>query len=337
MFIRFDRHLFLHAGAAALLLFAGPGDAFAQNRDTNARLSRIENEIQTLSRAIFKGETPPPGAFDSGNPDAARIESRLTQMEMDIQNLTGKLEEQSYELTRMKEENARILMQLENRINSNAQAAAANTYVYDGPGSSGQMMSNIPPQPSVPRYEDGGSDITAAGTSNGMDYIPPGSASVGNPPQPGTGQLGSMAVTMDQSGNIIGTAKDSPTAAYESAFTMLRNQDYAGAQSAFDTFIKQNPDHQLVPNAMYWLGETYYVRNDFDRAVRIFAEAYQKYPKGAKAPDNLLKLGMSLAGQGKTKDACIALGQLKKEYPAGAAPVLSRGEQEMTRLNCATM
>jgi len=43
---------------------------------------------------------------------------------------------------------------------------------------------------------------------------------------------------------------------------------------------------------------------------------------------------MALAGQGKTKDACVALGQLKKEYPAGAAPVLTRGDQEIERLKC---
>lgn len=337
MRIRFDRHLFLQAGAAALLVFTPvfitSGDALAQN-DTSARLSRMENEIQTLSRAIFKGETPPPGAF-AGNADAANIESRLTQMEMDIQSLTGKLEEQSYELTRMKEENSRIMMQLESRINAQQNTAQASPYVYDGPAQNPQIMSNIPPQPSVPRYEDGSSEMSP-GQGNGMEYIPPSAATT--PASAGTtGQLGSMAVTMDQAGNITGTAKDSPTAAYEAAFTLLRNQDYAGAQTAFDQFLKANPDHQLVPNAMYWLGETYYVRNDFDHAVRIFAEAYQKYPKGAKAPDNLLKLGMSLAGQGKTKDACIALGQLKKEYPAGAAPVLSRGEQEMARLNCTTM
>ncbi len=57
----------------------------------------------------------------------------------------------------------------------------------------------------------------------------------------------------------------------------------------------------------------------------------------AKAPDNLLKLAMALAGQGKTKDACVALGQLKKEYPAGAAPVLTRGDQEIERLNCTSL
>ena len=140
---------------------------------------------------------------------------------------------------------------------------------------------------------------------------------------PSMGQLGSMSST-----------PDSPTAAYETAFTMLRNQDYDGAQMAFDSFIKANPGHALIPNAMYWLGETYYVRNDFEKAVHIFAESYQKYPKGTKAPDNLLKLALSLNGMGKTADACVALAQLKKEYPAGAAPVLTRADQESAKLGC---
>ena len=51
------------------------------------------------------------------------------------------------------------------------------------------------------------------------------------------------------------------------------------------------------------LGETYYVRGDFPNAARAFAEGFQKYPKSGKAPDNLLKLGMSLQAQGKPEQA----------------------------------
>ena len=90
----------------------------------------------------------------------------------------------------------------------------------------------------------------------------------------------------------------------------------------------------MAPNALYWLGETFYVRKDYDKAARAFAEAYQKYPNGPKGADNLLKLGMSLAGKGEKDSACVALAQLRKEYPKGPEPVLKRGESEMATLGC---
>ena len=80
--------------------------------------------------------------------------------------------------------------------------------------------------------------------------------------------------------------------------------------------------------------ESFYVRRQYERAARIFAEGYQSYPKSSKAPDNLLKLGLSLGGMGNTHDACVALAQLKKEYASERTPVMRRADQEFSRLGC---
>lgn len=330
---RFDRHLFLQtAGAAALFIFAlgGPvavSAALAQNADTNGRLTRIENEIQTLSRAIFKGQTPPAGAFsgggDSASAMASTMDTRLSQIERDLQSLTGRVEEMSYDINRLKSASGQQAQPPMTNGGLGMQDSISPNMAQTAPGypSVGMASANVSSSASM----GGGAMGNAVGGENypseqyPMDPNAPASATSA----PSMGQLGSMSST-----------PDSPTAAYETAFAMLRNQDYDGAQMAFDSFIKANPNHALIPNAMYWLGETYYVRNDFQKAVHIFAESYQKYPKGTKAPDNLLKLALSLNGMGKTADACVALAQLKKEYPAGAAPVLTRADQESAKLGC---
>ena len=64
------------------------------------------------------------------------------------------------------------------------------------------------------------------------------------------------------------------------------------------------PNDPLAGNAQYWLGETYYVRKDYKNAAAAFAEGYQKYPKGPKAADDLLKLGMSL-GNARPEGRCL--------------------------------
>ena len=80
-------------------------------------------------------------------------------------------------------------------------------------------------------------------------------------------------------------------------------------------FIQAHPDHELSGNAQYWLGETYYVRKNYEDAVVAYLEGYQKYPKNQKAPDNLLKLGMSLANLGKKQEACATFTQLRQKFP----------------------
>ena len=330
MNIRLNRSRFLQTvGFAALLAFASIHPAFAQNTDLNARMKRIENEIDTLSRAIFKGETPPPGSFSGNDTANAELQNRLTQIQMDMQSLTGKIEEQSYELNRLKDLESRV-MALENRA-----PGMAATQNMGGGGS----YANAPVIPQAPAHNPYAHPTPAPKESVALDedFSLEGDPNAPAPANaPTAGQLGTIRETIDQSGNVVALPK-TPTEAYEAAYAMLQNQNYSGAQIAFEQFIKDNPGNALTPNAMYWLGETYYVRNQFSEATRIFAEAYQKYPKGAKAPDNLLKLAMALNGQGKTKDACIALAQLKKEYPAGAAPVLTRADQEIERLKCGSL
>ncbi len=121
---------------------------------------------------------------------------------------------------------------------------------------------------------------------------------------------------------------------YDRAYSYIKARDFDSAEQAFSAFIKTYPNNKLVSNAQYWYGETFYVRGDYEKAARVFAEGYQKYPKGQKAASNLLKLGMSLVGMGKPDDACIAFKQLKKDYSKSDIPVLKRADIEMAKIGC---
>lgn len=293
--------------------------AFAQSGggDTQARLTRIENEIQTLSRAIFKGETPPPGAFGASADQTAQAELqlRLTQMEEDLRVLTGKVEEQNYQMERLRDE----VTQLKN--------ASLSAPVAPTPAPRNGMIGYPEQQTTTPASDmDGVVDVPAQ--NNNFSVTDPNAPAPVNAPT--SGQLGSAVTAPTGQAVTAGT----PAALYEESFASVRSRDFAKARAGFEKFLSENPDHNLAANATYWLGETYYAQNDYESAARIFAEGFQKFPKGAKGPDNLLKLGLSLAGLGKTKEACIALGQLRKQYPSGAVPVLTQGDQEMAKLQC---
>ncbi len=132
-----------------------------------------------------------------------------------------------------------------------------------------------------------------------------------------------------------GGAEKDAQALYDQAFASLRQTKYDDAERDFRQFLKNNPKHRLTENAKYWLAETYYVRGKYSESAVAFAETYQEFPQGSKAPDNLLKLAMSLAGVGKKQDACLTLGELKKRFPSAAANIRTRAEQQTKTLNCA--
>lgn len=115
---------------------------------------------------------------------------------------------------------------------------------------------------------------------------------------------------------------------------MLKQQNFVKAESALKAFIEQNPKDKLTGNAHYWLGETFYVRKSYQDAAFAFAEGFQKFPKNNKAPDSLLKLGMSLERLEKRKEACTAYSRLLGTFPKAAPRMKARVQREQRRAKC---
>ncbi len=121
---------------------------------------------------------------------------------------------------------------------------------------------------------------------------------------------------------------------YHEAFKMLQEGDYAGAEKGFRTFVQRNPKHVLAGNAQYWLGETYYARRDYQNAMTAFAEGYKVYKTSPKGPDNLLKLGITLAVLGRKTDACAVFARFTQDYPHATDLQKRRVDQERQRDSC---
>jgi tol-pal system protein YbgF len=121
---------------------------------------------------------------------------------------------------------------------------------------------------------------------------------------------------------------------YNVAFGLLRHADYPAAEEALRAFVAQHPKDPLAGSAQYWLGETYYARGMYSEAASAFAEGYKNYPKGAKAPDDVLKLAMSLARANQKQNACIAFAQLDREFPNPGSAIKERAMVEKKRLGC---
>lgn len=226
---------------------------------------------------------------------AADFEVRLQRLERAVSELTGRYEESTYQSTQLKDRLERLNADIDFRLQ---------------------------------QLEKGG-----AGGAGAVAAAAPEKA----PEKPAAGQLGSTKPSeKPAAGPQVAAlpANANPDKQYEHAFEQLRNGSYDAAEKEFSTFIAKNKTHSLTGSAQYWLGETYYVRNRFGEAAASFGEVLQKYPKGNKAPDALLKLGLSLASLNKKTEACTALGQMNKMYPDAAPSVKRRSEMERKKLNC---
>lgn len=295
-------HLALPALLALTLL---PGAAFAQNNDMRAvsqRLGQMERQISQMSRDVYKdggavsqGGVSASAGGDSNSGLAAAMDSRLSALEGEIRRINNRLDEQEYANNQMKSQFELFKGDLEVRLND----------------MSGQSAAAVAPRAAA-------ADTTPLSPSN----PPPANAA---------------ATATTSTGETAATGAlnyDSPATLYDQAFQALREQNYPQAETGFNEFLKRYPKDQLAGNAKYWLGETYYVRGDYPRAARIFAEGYQTYPKSSKGADNLLKLGLSLSQLNKKQEACVTFSQLQKDYKNAAAVIKQRAETEKQKLAC---
>ena len=121
---------------------------------------------------------------------------------------------------------------------------------------------------------------------------------------------------------------------YDFAVSFMKIGDYETAEFALKEFIDKNKDHDLAGSAQYWYGETFRIRQLYSDAASAYLDGYQNYPKSKKAPDNLLKLGITMVQLGEKDQGCKMISGLKKEYPKASKSVLQKAQYEQKKFKC---
>lgn len=259
---------------------------------------------------------PTPSTDPDRNSASALLALRVNQLEQDLRSATGRIEELSYKVRRLEERLDKLIADVDYRLSERGGAAGAAV---------AEPRAGEPPVPPPPSA--GGPRILGQGapsTSSALGSSPAAGGSTAPPAQ-------SAAVASPAPPAVpTGTARDD----YTRAFGLLQKGNYAEAETAFGIFLQQHKDDALADNARYWLGETFYARGDYQRAAEAFLDAYEKGKSGPKAPDTLLKLGMSLEGLGKTKEACASFRELGRAFPDAATALQDRAKQEQQKLKC---
>ena len=121
---------------------------------------------------------------------------------------------------------------------------------------------------------------------------------------------------------------------YEYAINLLKQGDYETAEKAFTEFISIGDDKNYLSNSHFWLAETYYVRENYKDAAKNYLSLYQTFPNANKAPDALLKLGISLVNMQQKEQGCMTFIQLQEAYPEANPSIIDRSNLELKRNGC---
>ncbi len=115
---------------------------------------------------------------------------------------------------------------------------------------------------------------------------------------------------------ISGGMPNSPEALYEVALEKIQKSgDYAGARESLQQFLKDNPQHPLATNAMYWIGEAHFGEKSYENAILQFQDVIQKHPTHPKTPAAMFKQGLAFQALGDTQNAKIILRKVQETYP----------------------
>jgi tol-pal system protein YbgF len=162
--------------------------------------------------------------------------------------------------------------------------------------------------------------------------LPVGVATAPLDPPPGT--IPSAAAPAAETQVAAIAQPQDPRAAYDQAYGYVVSGDYQMAEMALKQFLADHPKDKLAGNAHFWLGEAHYARGNFRDAADSFLTTYRDYPKSAKAPESLLKLGLSLEGLGEKGAACATYKELEKKFPSAPGALLSRVAEQKSKSGC---
>lgn len=227
---------------------------------------------------------------------------RLSLMEEQLRELTGKIEQLEFEQRKLSEKLEKL---------GTAPAAIEPKAI--------PSKAEADPTPIVPEAAEPKSKKEAAEKPKS-----------GKPAADGTKTLGTIPA---EKVSDIATS-EGIDAEYETAFSLLREEQYDDAIEAFNAFAEQHSENPLTGAALYWIGEAYYAQKEYQQASIQFLKSYQKFPKGQKAPDSLLKLALSLGELKKTKEACTTTAKLEAEFPKMPSSIRKRADTLKKTLAC---
>lgn len=118
--------------------------------------------------------------------------------------------------------------------------------------------------------------------------------------------------------------KKGASSMYKHGLELLGSGAYEQGRERLEEFLTEFPSHDLVPNAVYWVGESFYSQKDFRLAIDLFREVLLRFPKSNKARAAMLKIGYSYKKLHEISEARRFLLKVVETYPKSNEARLAR-------------
>ena len=299
----------------------------ADNHNIYETLELIQKDIKTLEKAVYSGSTQITSEnFNSSSTDnnsedvLTRHLLKLSEIENQFQQLTNRFEEINFKLDKLSNRLSKVQADNQIRFQDIEDAITSEDGIKKITKKKIETDNNDLPGSSEP--QDLGSisykDTSSSETTQKIQSVET-TASI-------------VTENFQSEENIL--PKETPSKQYEFATSFLKVGDYPTAERAFREFVLSNPNHELAGNAQYWYAETFRIRQLYTDAASAYLEGYQKYPKGEKAPINLLKLGVSMVQIGEKDQGCKMINGVEKQYPKANQSVIQKAKYESQKFEC---
>lgn len=331
------KRAYILSGAAAALIAIGGGAFAASSRDAEVdRLVAIGNGLLEQRQPVPKIRVPGPRVPAQGFVQVAQAgDPRVIQLEEQIRQLNGLVEELNFQvlqmqdqIRRMQEDNEFRFQEIEKQVGISSGDPATemqkseNTEVEEiientdgttqtatGPATPPRNLGDI-------TFDKDGNVVGSGTASNALPGVDTGA--------PGTDdtEVASLPPTSD------------PDELYRNSYEFVLSGDYGTAEAGFRTHIEQFPDNERAADAHFWLGEALLGQEKYQEAAQVFLTANRDFPNAHKAPEMMLKLGISLAAMDQRDVACATLAEVGNRYPQASTAVLERAKAEQARVSC---
>ncbi len=302
-------------------------------------------------------------AFGGTTAFAQANDQRVIQLQEQVRNLTGKLEEMNFQILQMQEQMRKIqednefrFEELEKKKKADAGSdASINTAAADS-AAVGSADETGDKEPRRTAAADAGNDNVAqdntdlqpaqdATADNSADSVATGQQTQITVASQAPRALGS--IRFDASGNVIGGSlseepaqpvalpqTDNPNELYNAAYQYILAGDYRSAEAGFRAHIDRYPADPMTSDARYWLGEALYGQERYAESATVFIDMQRDYPDSKRGAENMLKLGMAMAKLNDREVACATFAKVGSRFPSAAPAILKRVDEERKLNHC---
>jgi len=314
-----------------VLLFFSSNFAIAENEKINAiidQLQIITQDLKTLEKAVYKtSDIVNSSNSVSSNGLNEEILTRhllkLNEIEEEFRKLTNRFEEVNFKLDKLSNRITKIQTDSQIRFSDLELGKITDT-----------TKLNKNKVTSITKEKE---QVSLPGTDKPQDFgAAPGYSLNPNKTTQATQSIEANAtvISEERKPETSLLPDKSPKEQYDFAVSFIKVGDYDTAELALREFIDRNKTDALAGSAQYWYGETFRIRQLYSDAATAYLDGYQNYPKSAKAPENLLKLGTTMVELGEKDQGCKMIKGIKKQYPKATQSVLQKAQYEQKRFKC---